>query len=65
MHKKLSTWKAKVLSSGGRLTLVKSVLVSLPLFYFSLYKALVSVINNLKKLQRYFLWGGSDEKQKN
>nr|GEW26017.1 putative RNA-directed DNA polymerase, eukaryota, reverse transcriptase zinc-binding domain protein [Tanacetum cinerariifolium] len=37
---KLSAWKAKSLSVSGRLTLVKSVLGSLPIYYLSLFRAL-------------------------
>ncbi|GJV16770.1 hypothetical protein Tco_1362093 [Tanacetum coccineum] len=43
---KLSSWKAKNVSYGGRLTLVKSVLGSLPLYYFSLFRAPLKVIND-------------------
>nr|GEY31935.1 hypothetical protein [Tanacetum cinerariifolium] len=38
--KRLSSWKAKSLSFGGRLTLSKSVLGSLGVYYFSNFKAL-------------------------
>ncbi|GKA72279.1 retrovirus-related pol polyprotein from transposon TNT 1-94 [Tanacetum coccineum] len=34
----LVDWKAKSMSFGGRLTLVKSVLSSLPLYYFSMFR---------------------------
>nr|KAJ0217194.1 hypothetical protein LSAT_V11C300153710 [Lactuca sativa] len=34
---KLSSWKAKSLSFGGRLTLIKSVLGNLPTYFFSLF----------------------------
>nr|GEX79616.1 RNA-directed DNA polymerase, eukaryota [Tanacetum cinerariifolium] len=37
--KRLSKWKMKVLSVGGRLTLLKSVLGATPLYYMSLYLA--------------------------
>ena len=65
VNQKLSVWKAKTLSFGGRLTLVKSVLGSLPIFYFSLFKAPCSVIEMLERSRRRFLWGGSEEKKQN
>ncbi|KAJ0511446.1 putative RNA-directed DNA polymerase [Helianthus annuus] len=57
---RLSLWKASTLSIGGRTTLIKSVLDSLPLYYFSLFQAPNTVLNKLEKLRRDFLWGGSD-----
>ncbi|XP_071728890.1 uncharacterized protein [Rutidosis leptorrhynchoides] len=45
---RLSDWKAKSISFGGRLTLIKSVLNSLPLYYFSLFKVPLSVIKELE-----------------
>ena len=62
--KRLSKWKANTLSIGGRLTLIKSVLDSLPTYYFSLFKAPKKVVNTLEGLMRRFLWGGSDEVKK-
>ncbi|XP_071685671.1 uncharacterized protein [Rutidosis leptorrhynchoides] len=47
-NKRLSDWKARTVSYGGRLTLVKSVLSSLPLYYFSLFRAPLSVIKILE-----------------
>nr|KAJ0202709.1 hypothetical protein LSAT_V11C500285080 [Lactuca sativa] len=61
---KLSIWKAKNLSFGGRLTLVKSVLGSLPLFYFALFKAPKKVIAVLEGIRRRFLWGGVENCKK-
>lgn len=34
---KLSTWKARLLSVGGRLSLLKSVLGNLPTYFMSIY----------------------------
>ena len=61
---RLSGWKAKTLSFGGRLCLCKSVLGSLGTFYFSLYKAPIKVINILESIRRRFFWGGADDSKK-
>ncbi|KAL7597416.1 hypothetical protein Lser_V15G29053 [Lactuca serriola] len=47
---KLSLWKARSLSFGGRLTIVKSNLSSLPLYYFSNFKAPKKIIELLEEL---------------
>ncbi|GAU24262.1 hypothetical protein TSUD_48500 [Trifolium subterraneum] len=39
IHKRLSVWKCKNLSFGGRLVLLKSVLSSIPVYFFSFFKA--------------------------
>ncbi|KAF5761365.1 putative RNA-directed DNA polymerase [Helianthus annuus] len=61
---RLSLWKASGLSIAGRVTLIKSVLESLPNYYFSLFKAPVRVVKDLEKMMRRFLWGGSMDKSK-
>lgn len=63
-RKRLSLWKAKKLSFGGRLTVIKSVLNSLPTYYFSLYKASVGALEKLDRIRRVFFWGGSEEEMK-
>ncbi|XP_071704484.1 uncharacterized protein [Rutidosis leptorrhynchoides] len=60
-NSKLANWKARSISYGGRLTLVKSVLSSLPLYYFSLFRAPLSVIKNLESIRRNFFWVGTGE----
>ncbi|MFS7950995.1 putative RNA-directed DNA polymerase [Helianthus anomalus] len=54
---RLALWKSTLLSFGGRITLIRSVLESLPSFYFSLYRAPKQVVADLEKLMRGF-WGG-------
>lgn len=49
---------------GGRITLINSVLASLPLYYFSFFKAPKKVIKEMVRTQRNFLWGGSEDVQK-
>lgn len=55
---RLNSWKSRQLSIGGRVTLINSVLSSLPLYLFPFYKAPKKVIGEIVKLQRRFLWGG-------
>nr|GEW06749.1 RNA-directed DNA polymerase, eukaryota [Tanacetum cinerariifolium] len=53
---RLSKWKAKTLSIGGRFTLTKSVLSSIPLYYFSLFKVPIGVLKRLESCRsNYFL----------
>lgn len=59
---KLSTWKSKTLSFGGRVTLAKAVLGNLPTYYLSLFAAPIGVIKELEKIQRQFIWGGKENK---
>lgn len=56
VERKLSTWKANYLSISGRVTLIKSVLSNLPVYYYSLFKRPAVVIKRLERLQREFLW---------
>ncbi|KAM0052219.1 putative RNA-directed DNA polymerase [Helianthus debilis subsp. tardiflorus] len=61
---RLASWKAKTLSIGGRLVLIKAVLESLPIYFLSIFKAPVKVINSLESIIRNFLWGGSEDIKK-
>ncbi|GKA17175.1 RNA-directed DNA polymerase, eukaryota [Tanacetum coccineum] len=55
--KRLSKWKLKALSIGGRLTLIKSVLGSTPLFSMSSFKAPMTVLQNLEAIRSRFFHG--------
>ena len=59
MNNKLATWKGHMLSIGGRLTLLKASLSSLPLYYMSLFPVPKGIIDIMVKIQRNFLWSGS------
>ena len=54
---RLSKWKAKTLSIGGRFTLTKAVLSSLPTYYFSLFKVPVGVLRRLESCRSSFFRG--------
>ena len=55
MEKKLADWKQLYLSKGGRLTLLKSTLSSLPTYYLSLFTVPKAVAMRLERIQRNFL----------
>ncbi|XP_020272216.1 uncharacterized protein LOC109847395 [Asparagus officinalis] len=59
LNSKLALWKSKLLSVGGRLVLLKSVLSSIPLYYMSFFKLPSWLIKNIDKIRRNFLSGGS------
>jgi hypothetical protein len=52
------------LSKGGRVTLFKSTMSSLPTYFLSLFPIPVVVVTRIDKIQRDFLWGGLGEGKK-
>lgn len=64
VEKKLSVWKSRLLSAGARVTLVNSVLTSLPLYFCSLFKMPMVVVNKLNSLIRSFFWGDGENNRK-
>ena len=56
---KLAGWKKMYLSKGGRLTLLKSTLSSIPTYFLSLFTIPTHVANKIERLQRDFLWRDS------
>nr|GEX87088.1 RNA-directed DNA polymerase, eukaryota, reverse transcriptase zinc-binding domain protein [Tanacetum cinerariifolium] len=60
---RLSTWKMKTLSIGGMLTLLKSVLGSLPVYHMSLFKVPQKVLHVMEAIRRNF-FNGIDHKGK-
>ncbi|KAL5565627.1 hypothetical protein UlMin_028791 [Ulmus minor] len=56
VSKRLDGWKKAFLSKGGRLTLIQSVLSSIPTYYMSLFKLPRVVAASLEKMMREFLW---------
>ena len=61
---KLSNWRAGILSVGGRLTLIKSVLSNLPIYYMSIYKMPIAVEKTLEAMRNKFFIGGDMEERK-
>nr|GEX35750.1 RNA-directed DNA polymerase, eukaryota, reverse transcriptase zinc-binding domain protein [Tanacetum cinerariifolium] len=61
---KLSSSKANLLSIGGRLTLIKSVLGSIGIYYMSIFKCPESVLKTLEYIRASFFWGSCGEQKK-
>nr|GFC73779.1 hypothetical protein [Tanacetum cinerariifolium] len=61
---RLSGWKGNLLSIGGRLTLIKYVLESLGIYYFSIFKAPEIVIKSLESLRANFFLASHESSKK-
>jgi len=59
--KYLAGWKARLLSSGGRIVLVNAVLESLPMYFMSSILLPKTVIEALDAGRRAFLWASEDK----
>ncbi|GJW73910.1 RNA-directed DNA polymerase, eukaryota, reverse transcriptase zinc-binding domain protein [Tanacetum coccineum] len=57
VYARLSKWKMKTLSIGGRLTLLKSVLGSMPIYHMSIFRVPMSVLRRLESIRSHFFNG--------
>jgi hypothetical protein len=62
-EKRISNWSHRWLTLGGRLTLVKVVLESIPVYWLSVEKIPKSTLNNIRKRMFSFLWSGKKLKE--
>jgi hypothetical protein len=63
-QKKLSSWKGKLFSSGGRLVLINSVLSSLPMSLMSFFRIPKNVLEKLDYYRSRFFWKCDEHKKK-
>jgi hypothetical protein len=63
-EKRLSSWKGKNLSLGGRLTLINSVLSSLPMYMMSFFSIPKGVLKRLDYFRSRFFWQNDEQKRK-
>ena len=56
---RLAGWRARLLSRGGRLVLLKAVLAAIPTYFMSIFRMPVGVRRRLEQLMRGFFWLGS------
>jgi hypothetical protein len=64
LAKRLNNWQFRYVSLGGRVILLNSVLNSIPIFYLSFMKMPANIWKQIVKLQRQFLWGGTNRVRK-
>ncbi|RVW93633.1 putative ribonuclease H protein [Vitis vinifera] len=57
MRRRLALWKRQYISKGGRITLIKSTLASMPIYHMSLFWMPKTVARRLEKVQRDFSLG--------
>ncbi|WKA11259.1 hypothetical protein VitviT2T_028778 [Vitis vinifera] len=60
VRRRLALWKRQYISKGGRVTLIKSTLASMPIYQMSIFRMPKMVARRLEKVQRDFLWGGGN-----
>ena len=65
-EKRLSCWKGKLLSYGGPLVLINSVLSSLAIFMLSFFEIPKGILYKLNfyRSRLFFFWQGDDHKKK-
>ncbi|CAI9105813.1 OLC1v1004827C1 [Oldenlandia corymbosa var. corymbosa] len=64
LDKRLSSWKNKLLSPGGRILLIRHVLSAIPLHVFAAIEPPKGIIDALDRRCQNFLWQGVDDQAK-
>ncbi|KAJ6806640.1 uncharacterized protein M6B38_361025 [Iris pallida] len=62
--KRISGWRGRLLSFGGKITLLKSVLNALPIHALSVIKPPQKLIKHLEKSMAAFLWNSEERHRK-
>jgi hypothetical protein len=60
----VSCWKGKILSVGGRLVLINSILSGLPMFMLSFFEIPKGVLKKLEYFRSWFFWQNGQHKKK-
>ena len=64
LSKKLVSWRTKILSAGGKETLIKVVAQTLPNYVMNCYLLPKGLCDDLQQLCCEFFWGTTEEKRK-
>ncbi|XP_075497390.1 uncharacterized protein LOC142534404 [Primulina tabacum] len=57
VRRKLEGWEIRTLSPGSRITLIRSVLLSMPIYLFQVVQPPLAVMEKLELVFNAFLWG--------
>eukprot|EP00253_Pinus_taeda_P008550 PITA_08550 len=64
MEKKCKHWTHRALNFAGRLVLTKTVLQAIPQYLLSMLPAPKGILQQMRSIQRSFLWNGNGDKKK-
>ena len=64
IKRKLNGWQHKLLSFGGRICLILSMISSISIYFMSFFRVPKKVVLVLESLFRNFLWGGEGERKR-
>lgn len=60
VKERVECWRNKVLSYAGRIQLIASVLASMQLYWASVYMLPTTVIHDIERIFKRFLWNASE-----
>eukprot|EP00253_Pinus_taeda_P023451 PITA_23451 len=64
MERRCKHWTNRALNFAGRLVLTKAILQAIPQYMLSILPAPKGVLDQIRCIQRAFLWSGNNEKKK-
>lgn len=63
IEKRINSWSNKWLSRVGRLVLIKSVLLSILVYWIILAWVPIDILNKIRSIYSTFLWSGKEDKK--
>ncbi|XP_073062068.1 uncharacterized protein [Primulina eburnea] len=64
VRRRLEGWEIRTLSPGSRMTLIRSVLLSMPIYLFQVVQPPLAVMEKLERAFNAFLWGSRPSEKK-